>query len=132
MLADNPWRCSCFELQPIQKFLMQLPVKTEMWSLICQSPNNVSGYSWETACYEEWFEAPYKQNNRTWGLVMVSILTFVIVGGTIFSIRHAMKTKRTARNQRQQLERAEARERLRLLQRRYLVLILLIKSSVVE
>ena len=100
---------------------MQLPVKTDMGTLICQSPANISGFSWETGCYEEWFEPIYPPKNRTWGLVMISILTFVIVGGTILSIKHAMKTKRAARYQQQSLERSEARERLRLLQRRYII-----------
>ncbi|XP_051170739.1 leucine-rich repeat-containing protein 15 isoform X2 [Leptopilina boulardi] len=117
-LEDNPWRCDCSQLHPIYNFLIQLPVKTEMEYLICQSPTNVSGYTWETGCYDQWFDPPYTPKNKTWGLVAISILTLIIAGGTIMSIKHAMKTKRIARNQRQQLERAEARERLRLLQRR--------------
>lgn len=118
-LEDNPWRCDCSQLHPIYTFLMQSPVKTDMGFLICQSPMNVSGYTWESGCYDQWFVTqPYNPKNKTWGLVIISILTLIVAGGTIMSVKHAMKTKRIARNERQQLERAEARERLRLLQRR--------------
>lgn len=88
----------------------------------CQSPANVSDFIWEAACFEE-LKSISGRKNKTWGLVLVSVLTFAVLIGTIVSVRHSVKLKRQARNQRQEIERAEIRERLRLLQRRYDVLI---------
>lgn len=117
-LHDNPWICDCTQLYPGYVYLTSLAAKTE--ALICHSPRNVTGFSWKLACANEWKrEILHKSNNKTWGLILVSLLTVVVLTGTIISIRHSMKLKRQARNQRLEVERAEVRERLRLLQRRY-------------
>ncbi|XP_008217825.1 chondroadherin-like protein isoform X1 [Nasonia vitripennis] len=117
-LHDNPWICDCTQLYPGYMFLTSLAAKTE--TLICHSPKNVTGFSWKLACANEWKrEILHKSNNKTWGLILVSLLTVVVLTGTIISIRHSMKLKRQSRNQRLEVERAEVRERLRLLQRRF-------------
>ncbi|XP_012215058.2 leucine-rich repeat-containing protein 15 isoform X1 [Linepithema humile] len=116
-LEDNPWRCDCTQLYVTFEFLTDPPVKTTGSSLICQSPANVSGYSWEVACFDAWNVDVYHSKDKTWGMVMVSLLILVVLCGSVVSIKHTMKIKRRVVEQRQQLEMAE-RERLRLLHRR--------------
>ncbi|RLU14735.1 hypothetical protein DMN91_012622 [Ooceraea biroi] len=117
-LEDNPWRCDCAQLYVTFEYLTEPPMKTSKSSLICQSPANVSGYSWEAACFDVWNDHLYYNKDRTWGMVMVSLLIFVVLCGSVVSIKHTMRIKRRTLEQRQQLERAEERQRLRVLQRR--------------
>lgn len=117
-LEDNPWRCDCTQLYVTFEFLTVLTSKTLKSSLICQSPANVSGYSWETACFDAWNTDLYYNKDRTWGMVMVSLLILVVLCGSVVSIKHTIRIKRRVLEQRQQQELAEERERLRLLHAR--------------
>lgn len=118
-LEDNPWRCDCTQLYVTFEYLTEYPPKTVGSTLICQSPANVSGYSWEAACFDVWNDdSYYSKDNRTWGMVMISLLILVVLCGSVVSIKHTLKIKRRILQQRQELELAEERERLRLLQRR--------------
>ncbi|XP_072742539.1 uncharacterized protein [Anoplolepis gracilipes] len=117
-LEDNPWRCDCTQLYVTFEYLMVPIGKTVGSSLICQSPANVSGYSWEAACFDAWNTDLYHNKDRTWGMVMVSLLIMVVLCGTVVSIKHTMRIKRRVLEQRRQLELAEERERVRLLHSR--------------
>lgn len=117
-LEDNPWRCDCAQLYVTYEYLVEPPAKTIGSTLICQSPANASGYSWESSCFDAWNITLYHNKERTWGFVMISLLVLVILCGSMVSLRYTIKIKRRAAEQRRELERAEARERLRLLQRR--------------
>ncbi|XP_012060760.1 PREDICTED: insulin-like growth factor-binding protein complex acid labile subunit [Atta cephalotes] len=117
-LEDNPWRCDCMQLYDTFEYLMEPPTKTVRSTLICQSPANVSGYSWEAACFNEWNTNLYYPKDRTWGMVMISLLILVVLCGSVISIKHTLKIKRRVLEQRRQMELAEERERLRRLQRR--------------
>lgn len=117
-LEDNPWRCDCDQFRALYDYLVELPAKTNTEDLICQSPSNVSGFSWKNACYDTWNGTLFKGKDKTWGFVLITLLFMVIIFGSVISLKHAMKMKRQAQLERQDLERAEARERLRLLQRR--------------
>ncbi|KAJ8669921.1 hypothetical protein QAD02_001180 [Eretmocerus hayati] len=116
-LHDNRWVCDCMQLHQAYLYLSSLQTNTEL--LICHSPSNVTGYSWKAACSSQWTNQTLRRaHNRVWGLVLVTILTIIVLSGMLVSIRHTMKLKRQARNRRLELERAEARERFRLLQQR--------------
>ncbi|KAK9310627.1 hypothetical protein QLX08_000165 [Tetragonisca angustula] len=103
-LEDNPWRCDCIDLYLTYSFLTEPPAKTVDQSLLCQSPSNVSGYTWHTACFNIWNKSLYYNKDRTWGFVMIVLLTIVVLSGSFISIRHMMRIKRRAIEQRQQLE----------------------------
>ncbi|KYM97270.1 Insulin-like growth factor-binding protein complex acid labile subunit [Cyphomyrmex costatus] len=117
-LDDNPWRCDCMQLYDTFVYLTEPPPKTVASTLICQSPANISGYSWETACFDEWNTNLYYPKDRTWGMVMISLLILVVLCGSVVSIKHTLKIKRRVLEQRRQMELTEERERLRRLQRR--------------
>ncbi|XP_012285576.1 insulin-like growth factor-binding protein complex acid labile subunit [Orussus abietinus] len=117
-LDDNPWRCDCGKLYGIYVYLTMLPEKTPASGMICQSPVNVSGYSWESACHGMWNGPTYENKERVWGFVVVGSLSALILFGSTVSLRHAIRMKRQAREDRRQSQLREARERLGLLQRR--------------
>lgn len=123
ILEDNPWRCDCSQLYRTFVYLMAIPKKTASETLVCQSPSNVSGFSWETACYNDWHDRRRFDNDRTWGLVMISLLVLVIMCGTSVSLRHTWALKRRARRERLRREQEEGVERLRLLRRRFVLVI---------
>ena len=118
ILEDNPWRCDCRQLSKIFVYLTGLPQKTESDSLICQSPSNFTGYSWETACYKDWSANRYSNKDRTWSLIMMTLLIVVFIIGSIIFLRHTWTMKRAARRERLRLAQEEGVERLRLLRRR--------------
>ncbi|XP_076686385.1 uncharacterized protein LOC143378488 isoform X1 [Andrena cerasifolii] len=99
-LEDNPWHCDCMDLFIMYNFLTDPPAKTSETSLICQSPANVSGYSWESACFDAWNGPVYHSRDRTWGFVLISALTVIVLFGSFVSIRHMMRIKRRAMEQR--------------------------------
>ncbi|CAK9801613.1 Insulin-like growth factor-binding protein complex acid labile subunit [Anthophora quadrimaculata] len=103
-LEDNPWRCDCKELFFLYSFLTEPPAKSSEQSLLCQSPANVSGYTWLTACFDVWNEPLYYNKDRTWGFVMIALLMMIVLFGSFVSVRHMMRIKRRAIEQRQQLE----------------------------
>ncbi|XP_076639575.1 uncharacterized protein LOC143351663 isoform X1 [Colletes latitarsis] len=103
-LGDNPWLCDCKELFDLFNYLTESPAKTSESSLICQSPVNVSGYSWEIACFDAWNGSLYYSKDKTWGFVMITVLTIIVLFGSFVSIRHMMRAKRRAIEQRQHLE----------------------------
>ncbi|CAB0041434.1 unnamed protein product [Trichogramma brassicae] len=116
-LQGNLWHCDCDQLSPSWIYLSRLGTKSE--SLVCHTPVTVSGDSWKKACSSEWNKVVaigHKTNRKTWGLVLVSLLTLIVCAGTIVSIRHSVHMKRV-RSQRAASER-EVQERLRLLQMR--------------
>ncbi|XP_011147034.1 insulin-like growth factor-binding protein complex acid labile subunit [Harpegnathos saltator] len=118
-LEDNPWRCECTQLYITYQFLTDPSAKTAVSTLLCQSPANVSGYSWEAACFDVWnYYLHPSQHKATWGVVVVGILIAFVLFGSVVSIRHTIQMKRRTREQMRQLERMEAIERSRFMQAR--------------
>ncbi|XP_034947912.1 insulin-like growth factor-binding protein complex acid labile subunit isoform X2 [Chelonus insularis] len=119
-LHDNPWRCDCQQLYPIYYYLTRSS-KTNPSSLICESPSNVSGYSWSTSCQVTWGKGvkdvwdnglKASKSERVYGLVLMSLLIIILIFGSIVSIGHTIKEKRRQALLRvREAERAEARER---------------------
>ncbi|KZC05251.1 Insulin-like growth factor-binding protein complex acid labile subunit [Dufourea novaeangliae] len=103
-LEDNPWRCDCRDLYVLFNYLTEPPAKATESNLLCQSPANVTGYSWEIACFDTWNASVYYNRDRTWGFIMITVLTIIVLFGSFVSIRHMMRVKRRAMEQRQQLE----------------------------
>ncbi|XP_046741516.1 insulin-like growth factor-binding protein complex acid labile subunit [Diprion similis] len=114
LISENPWRCDCEQIHGSYEFLIEM--KANPQKLVCKNLDNMSYSTWEEACDER--NVGFEPKDKTWGMILISLLTMVIVFGSVVSLRHAMKMKRQAHLERQELERAEARERLRLLQRR--------------
>ncbi|XP_014215884.1 insulin-like growth factor-binding protein complex acid labile subunit [Copidosoma floridanum] len=117
-LHGNPWSCDCQELRPLHHFLTVLGCNEE--PLVCASPSQVSGYSWEHACENAWTNKPgiTAQSKQTFKLFLLGLLVIIVCFGTVVSIRHRIKTKRQTRDHLRRIHVAEARERLRFLQRR--------------
>ncbi|XP_063971814.1 toll-like receptor 6 [Diachasmimorpha longicaudata] len=114
-LYDNPWRCDCDQLLQTYLYVIQLPRKANLFTLICHSPSNVSGYTWATACGRVWTQKPDDQlsNNKSFAIVMLGVLLAFFAFGSAVSIGHTVKAKRRQAELRvREAERAEARERL--------------------
>lgn len=78
------------------------------------------GYTWQSACILEWIEPPQTPRPpKTLSFIIVTLLLFVVVSGSVVSVRHTIKMRRIERNRQIEAERTEIRERLRRLQRRY-------------
>lgn len=51
-LGDNPWLCECNEMYPFYIYITDPPAKAwKKLELRCQSPENVAGRTWESACF---------------------------------------------------------------------------------
>lgn len=102
-LEDNPWHCDCDKMFFMYNYLTE-PPKIFKQILICQSPSNVSGYSWLIACFDEWHKPIDYNKDRSWGFAMIVILSLIVLFGSFVSIRHMIKIRRRATEQRRRLE----------------------------
>lgn len=75
-LGDNPWQCSCNELFSFYTFVTDAPAKVwEKQSLRCQSPENVAGRTWESACFFTWYpQSTMGTTEKIWTFFMVTVI----------------------------------------------------------
>ena len=96
IFRNNPYLDIVYYLTEPPKIFKQI--------LICQSPSNVSGYSWLIACFDEWHKPIDYNKDRSWGFAMIVILSLIVLFGSFVSIRHMIKIRRRATEQRRRLE----------------------------
>jgi insulin-like growth factor-binding protein complex acid labile subunit len=75
-LGDNPWMCKCEDMYPFYNFLTQPPSKLwEKQTLKCQSPESVTGRTWESACYFTWYpQSRMGTAEKVWTFFMVAVI----------------------------------------------------------
>lgn len=118
-LEDNPWRCDCnYDQRELYEWLVRLNDNIA-YKLRCQSPENVEGFTWASACLDEWTPKPI--NHALVWLYSIGAIFFVLflmcLGMSIF--RAFGENERRLREL-EERDRNEAVERLRRMRRQQL------------
>nr|XP_023019889.1 toll-like receptor 6 [Leptinotarsa decemlineata] len=116
-IENNQWRCDCKELK--QAFEWFLESGDNGNGLICDTPENVEGETWYSACQKEWH--PPKKNDLYWySLVLITSMALLLVSVTIMRKVNQIKEKRSREeDERRRTQEREAREALERMQRRH-------------
>lgn len=118
-LEDNPWRCDCnYDQQVLYEWLARLNEGMAR-RLRCQSPENVEGFTWLSACEDEWTVKPVNQA-LVWLYTLGSIFVVVFLVCLAMSIFKAFSEKERRLRELEEREREEAVERLRRMRQRQL------------
>ncbi|ETN64561.1 leucine-rich transmembrane protein [Anopheles darlingi] len=113
-LGDNPWRCDCRSDDFFQffQFLTDPPGRIgDRKSLLCNTPEDFFGSSWEASCRSVWY--PYEtmgNAERIWTWLMVGILSFFGIFCLISSVKKFVSARQKLAAER---ERAENLQELR-------------------
>ncbi|PSN32239.1 hypothetical protein C0J52_20501 [Blattella germanica] len=109
-LSDNPWICDCHsqDFKALWDFLYSKITRSEERNLKCMSPDNLSGKSWISACYDEWYPS-IEPGNTGYGMThygSVLIIMVIIIAG-IFAVIGAIKhgIKKRMKEEEEQMER---------------------------
>lgn len=118
-LEDNPWRCDCnFDQKELYEWLDRLNDNTAH-RLRCQSPENVEGFTWISACEEEWTPKPIN-HALVWLYSIGTIFAVVFLLCLVISVFRAFGEKERRLRELEERERNEAVERLRRMRRQQL------------
>ncbi|CRL03562.1 CLUMA_CG016433, isoform A [Clunio marinus] len=112
-LGDNPWFCNCVEMHSFYIFLTSAPAKLwEKQTLRCQSPEDVAGSSWESACYYDWYPpSRMGTTEKVWTFFMVTVIAFSGCMCLIMTIKRGIEGReQTAREQERERNIEEGRE----------------------
>lgn len=80
-LTNNPWRCDCTD-ENFHTFWKYLTIDSKVEkvnSLLCLFPDNVTGKSWDIACYREWTTTPKSKDI----IVLIIIVLVLLISGIV-------------------------------------------------
>lgn len=118
-LEDNPWRCDCnYEQRELYEWLERLN-DNMAHRLRCQSPENVEGYTWMSACLDEWAPKPIN-HAMVWLYAIGAIFVVLFLLCLAMSVFRAFGEKERRLRELEERERNEAVERLRRMRRQQL------------
>ncbi|CAG9800806.1 unnamed protein product [Chironomus riparius] len=115
-LGDNPWQCNCQDLYSFFTFITDPPAKVwEKQSLKCQTPENVAGRTWESACFFTWYpQSTMGTSEKIWTFFMVTVIAFSGCMCLIMSVRRAIEGRaQTLREEERERNLEEGREIIR-------------------
>lgn len=116
-LYNNPWRCECHsnEFHDLFNYVMSLQIKISgEHRLLCQSPENVSGYPWEQACHHVWYtNSSLARSDRLWLYIILMILAMSLLFCTTMCIKRIYRAKLLREQQERERQRLEAQARMR-------------------
>ncbi|XP_057660161.1 leucine-rich repeat-containing protein let-4 [Diorhabda carinulata] len=118
-IKDNLWRCDCNALMETYYWLQSHGCFTD--DLICDSPENVDGENWLTACQTQWYPSSHKKDNLWWYsiILLISLLLLLVTVVVLRKLNEIRENRfRELEEQRRQQER-EAREALQRMQQRH-------------
>lgn len=118
-LEDNPWRCDCnYDQKELYEWLERLN-ENMAHRLRCQSPENVEGFTWITACENEWTPKPIN-HALVWLYAIGAVFVVIFLLCLSISIFRAFGEKERRLRELEERERNEAVERLRRMRRQQL------------
>lgn len=121
-LDNNLWRCECYskEFKEQHDYFINPPGGlTSPDTLTCNSPENVSGLTWDQACGRTWYELGhgYVRSEKLWMYIISMILAMSVIFCTTMCIRRMYRVKLLREQAERQRMVAEAQERISRLRR---------------
>lgn len=118
-LEDNPWRCDCnYDQQELYEWLERLN-DNMAHRMRCQSPENVEGFTWRSACEDQWTPKPIN-HAMVWLYAIGAVFVVVFLLCLAISVFRAFGEKERRLRELEERERNEAVERLRRMRRQQL------------
>lgn len=110
-LGDNLWRCYCNSttFRFFHEYLKD--VAEDYYSLRCDFPEEVRGKQWEIACGSYWYGGNTLKDNA-WPISVGILVSLCIALCFAYLVKRGYKRKAEERRQMEEMERAEARDRL--------------------
>ncbi|KAG5679514.1 hypothetical protein PVAND_009077 [Polypedilum vanderplanki] len=115
-LGDNPWQCNCPDMYAFYNFITEPPARLwEKQTLRCQSPESVSGRTWESACYFVWYpQSTMGTTEKIWTFFMITVIAFSGCMCLIMTIKRGIEGReQTRREQERERNIEEGREIIR-------------------
>lgn len=121
-LDNNLWRCECYsnEFKEQYDYFINPPGGlTAPDTLTCNSPENVSGLTWDQACGRTWYEVGhrYVRSEKLWMYIISMILAMSVIFCTTMCIRRMYRVKLLREQAERQRMVMEAQERISRLRR---------------